>query len=77
MTPKSNVAFTPEEDSKLIELVSNHPCLFDLENKFDKMPVKNKKTKQNDDLIEFLKKSSDERKEILNKINNDREEDPY
>lgn len=42
----------------------------------DKMPVKNKKTKQNDDLIEFLKKSSDERKEILNKINNDREEDP-
>ncbi|CAI6353330.1 unnamed protein product [Macrosiphum euphorbiae] len=210
MTPKSNVALTPEEDSKLIELVSNHPCLFDLENKFyrnilvkenvwqqisdvlkktvdeckkrwknikdtynkhkrnrklgtgssasnkptkwvladslsfldvvsyertglsniesnkdgnectsnnseeedntiidvdddvqsqkdlsnidttvknifesnkrtldtDKMPVKNKKTKQNDDLIEFLKKSSDERKEILNKINNDQEEDP-
>jgi len=34
MTPKSNVALTPEEDSKLIELVNNHPCLFDLENKF-------------------------------------------
>jgi len=34
MTPKSNVVFTHEEDSKLIELVSNHPCLFDLGNTF-------------------------------------------
>jgi len=36
MTPKSNVAFTSEENSKLIELVSNHACLYDLENKFYK-----------------------------------------
>lgn len=36
MSLKSNVAFSPEEDTKLAELVSNHPCLFDLQNKFYK-----------------------------------------
>lgn len=33
----------------------------------DKMSIKNKRTKQNDDLISFLKKSSDERKEMTKK----------
>lgn len=36
MPPSKSVSFSQEEDSKLAELVSQHPCIFDAEHKFYK-----------------------------------------
>lgn len=36
MPPSKSVSFSQEEDTKLAELVSQHPCIFDVEHKFYK-----------------------------------------
>jgi len=36
MPPSKSASFSQEEDTKLAELVSQHPCIFDMEHKFYK-----------------------------------------